>query len=121
MQPSLKHCANWRDCPQSVFQCRWSGLDLHGPLEWRSAVFPWRDANQFKLLIDGPQFFARYMMRGDGRRSGLLTWSCISSKAARVPRPCGGAGASGHARCARLGVCSTAMAAWRLPWGCVDG
>ena len=23
------------------------------------AVFPWRDANQFELLIDGPQFFAR--------------------------------------------------------------
>ena len=23
------------------------------------AVFPWRSANQFELLIDGPQFFAR--------------------------------------------------------------
>ena len=23
------------------------------------AVFPWRDANQFELLIDGPHFFAR--------------------------------------------------------------
>ena len=25
------------------------------------AVFPWRSANQFELLIDGPQFFPRML------------------------------------------------------------
>ncbi|MDP1051122.1 hypothetical protein, partial [Klebsiella quasipneumoniae] len=38
------------------------GADLYGALTVAGAVFPWRSANRFELLIDGPSFFPQMLV-----------------------------------------------------------
>jgi phosphatidylserine/phosphatidylglycerophosphate/cardiolipin synthase-like enzyme len=37
----------------------------------RGAIFPWREENQFDLLIDGPAFFPRMIAAIDGAQQQI--------------------------------------------------
>ena len=81
------------------------------------AVFPWRSANRFELLIDGPNFFPQMLVDiARAERQVELELYLVEAGAcaeamvqALVP----------NAAC-RCAACSMITAAWRLPSGCVN-
>ena len=84
------------------------------------AVFPWRSANRFELLIDGPNFFPQ-MLVGIARAEQqvelelyLVEAGACAEAMVQALVPSGRVAGSGCV------ACSMTTAAWPLPWACAD-